>query len=105
MSKRDRHKILDSLRNKRSGLPVRKNAVLRKRLISRDRLCLSYLEARCLQSCPDAATVTRRVFALLTMHHGNRQFGDDVKVPFFTDHTVNFDSKTTEAENSFDRQL
>jgi hypothetical protein len=45
------------------------------------------------------------VFALLTMHPGNRQFRDDVKVPFLTDHTVNFDSKITEAENPFVRQL
>jgi hypothetical protein len=57
------------------------------------------------QSCPDAAAVTRRVFALLPMHPGNWQFCDDVKVPFFNDHTVNFDSKITEAENPFVRQL
>ena len=79
--------------------------MLYKRLISRDRLCLPYLEARCLQSCPDAAAVTRRVFALISMQPGNRQFRDDVKVPFFTDHTVNFDSKITEAENPFVRKL
>jgi len=79
--------------------------MLCKGLISRDRLCLPYLEASCLQSCPDAAAVIRRVFALLTMHPGKRKFRDDVKVPFLTDHTVNFDSKISEAEKPFVRRL